>query len=430
MPSSKTLALALLASVASAACRKTCVVPKSNGTESDSLAIQETFDRCSNDSTILFQEGVDYNVFEPIAALSLDNVIISVQGNLHLPQDIPTVQQIVVDNGGRVEWFEFKGKDVQYIGSEDITTGWIYSYGQAWWQANPAGSTGIANRPHLMRLTFTNGIIKHLKSHKPIGWNVSVKGSNITISNAVIDAVSEDWSFPFNTDGFGIGATDVFVTDCVIYNGDDAFAINDGAHNVHIQRSTIGYETHGMSIGSLGSDVNKFYNVSNIHFEDITVAGGLYAARFKSWAGGQGLTENVSWKNIRTANVTFPIFITQTYSDQGVSSSARPNNSSVLMRNFKWENWTGSINSYNPGDGSCASDPCWYNVGLPNLEHNEAIIIECNEKDSCSDFELKNIRLYPQDMSKPPTVICENVEAGLNPNLGISCRNGTFIPEY
>lgn len=120
MPSFKFLTLTLLASVASAACRKTCVVPKSNGTESDSSAIQETFDRCSKDSTILFEEGVDYNVFEPIAALNLDNVIISVQGNLHLPQDIPTVQQIVVDNGGRVEWFEFKGKEIQYIGSEDV----------------------------------------------------------------------------------------------------------------------------------------------------------------------------------------------------------------------------------------------------------------------------------------------------------------------
>lgn len=138
-----------------------------------------------------------------------------------------------------------------------------------------------------MRFQVTNGVMKHFKSSKPIGWNVSVKGSNITISHAVVDAVSEDWSFPFNTDGFGIGATDVLATDCVIYNGDDAFAISDGAHNVRVQRSTIGYETHGMSIGSLGSDVKKFYNVSNIHFDDITVAGGLYGARFKSWAGGQ-----------------------------------------------------------------------------------------------------------------------------------------------
>jgi polygalacturonase len=44
--------------------------------------------------------------------------------------------------------------------------------------------------------------------------------------------------------------------------------------------ATIGYQTHGMSIGSLKTGAN----VSNILFEDVTVATGLYAARFKSWA--------------------------------------------------------------------------------------------------------------------------------------------------
>jgi hypothetical protein len=66
-----------------------------------------------------------------------------------------------------------------------------------------------------------------------------------------------------------------------------------------------------MSIGSLGKSQNKFANVSNIHFDRITVAGGLYAARLKSWVGGQGLVSNVSWTNIKIHNVTFPFFITQ-----------------------------------------------------------------------------------------------------------------------
>lgn len=70
----------------------------------------------------------------------------------------------------------------------------------------------------------------------------------------------------------------------------------------------------------------------------------------------QGLAENIAWTNIRTHNVSFPIFITQTYGDQGKENTERPNDSSVVMRSFKWENWSGSINSYNPGDGSCASD--------------------------------------------------------------------------
>lgn len=29
---------------------------------------------------------------------------------------------------------------------------------------------------------------------------------------------------------------------------------------------------------------------------------------------------------------------------------------------------------------------------------------------------------------EPPTVICMNAEAELNPDLGFDCHNGTFIP--
>lgn len=82
---------------------------------------------------------------------------------------------------------------------------------------------------------------------------------------------------------------------------------------------------------------------------------------------------NVSWTNIKVHNVTFPVFITQvsrlqtklpsiaatnhynkTYVDQGNAGSAeRPNNSSVELRDFTFGNFTGDINSFNPGDGSC-----------------------------------------------------------------------------
>lgn len=66
---------------------------------------------------------------------------------------------------------------------------------------------------------------------------------------------------------------------------------------------------------------------------------------------------NITWSNIRLYNVTFPIFVTQTYSDQNNNDgSERPNNSSVNMEGFTWENWTGTINTYKPGDGSCVTD--------------------------------------------------------------------------
>ena len=215
-------------------------------------------------------------MFSPITAKNLSNVAIVVQGNLHLPQNITYVQYAhylhavcralmkslpcrSIVNGtsyaaGTGYWFTFSGPRIDFVGSNNITTGWIYSYGQAWWDANTYPGTGLANRPHLMSFNTTNGTIQHLKSSKPIGWNVQLLGSNITVTDTIIDAYSVTGSFPFNTDGFDVTATDVKILNSVIYNGDDAIAVQSGSHNVLFQGGTIGYQTHGMSIGSLGQN--------------------------------------------------------------------------------------------------------------------------------------------------------------------------------
>jgi polygalacturonase len=434
--------------VSSTAClparNKVCVIPSqyssSNGTADDSPAVASAFAKCSSDSIIIFSEGVDYNILTPIVATNLSNVAIQVQGNLHLPQNVTYIQNIVNASNAltystSLYWFTFSGPSIDYIGTDSVTDGWIDSYGQAWWDANPVNGTGTPNRPHLISFNTTDGSMQHFKSRKPIGWNVQLTGSNITVSDTIIDAYSTSGSFPFNTDGFDVTATNVKITNSVIFNGDDAIAVQSGSHNVLFQGGTIGYQTHGMSIGSLGQDQTQFANVSNIHFDDITVINGVYASRFKSWVGGQGLAQNITWSNIRTYNVTFPIFVTQTYFNQGSTQTqlqngavvGRPNNSTVVMQDFTWANFTGTINTFSPGDGSCVTNPCWYNVGLPNLNHTEAIIMECNTNSSCQNFVAENIQVFPQSLAAP-TVICLNASASLNPGLGFACTNGTYLP--
>ncbi|KAL5365719.1 putative exopolygalacturonase C [Aspergillus floccosus] len=371
-----------------------CIVPSSNGTSDDSPAIAKVFAQCATDSVIVFQEGVDYNVFQPIKAKNLSNVEIRMHGNLHLPQNISAVQEIV--KAGNSYWFTLEGPRVDWTGPEDINHGWINSYGQAWWDANPANGTGIENRPHLLSYTTSDASIKYLRSRKPIAHNCRLHGNDIIVNHAIVDAYSTG-GFPFNTDGFDVAGTNIRISD----------------------------SSHGMSIGSLGKDPTDFANITNLRFEDVTVIDALYAARFKSWTGGQGLVKNVTWKNIRVFNVTFPIFVTQSYWDQGANRGDVDESSSVMMEDFTWSDFTGSINTYQPGDGSCASDPCWYNAGLPNLQHTEAIILECNTAASCKNFVTENIQLYPQSMDAP-RLICMNATAELNLRLGFDCRNGTY----
>jgi len=352
---------------------QTCTIASqyaaSNGTADDSPAIASAFAQCADGGTILFSEGVDYNVFSPVSATNLSNVKIQVYGNLHLPQNVTAMQELfntttAASGSSNLYWFTLQGPGISFEGTSNITTGWINSYGQGWWDANPVNGTGIAGRPHLMLFNTTSGSMQHFKSRKPIAWNVQVRGDIIAISDSIIDAYSTSGKFPFNTDGFDVTATNVKITNSVIYNGDDAIAVQSGSHNVTFQGGTIGYQTHGMSIGSLGQNQVSFANVSDIHFDDITVVNGVYAARFKSWEGGQGIASNISWTNMRVYNTTFPIFVTQTYINQGNSqtqienggTTGRPNNSTVNMENFTWANFTGTINTFQPGDLSCVTD--------------------------------------------------------------------------
>lgn len=333
---------------------KTCTVKSSDSKEDDTPAIHSAFEDCSNGGTVLFEHGVDYNVWTPVEATDLTDVTISVKGNLHLPKNISYVQGIVADQDLH-DWFSFDGTNLNYEGTGDINNGWIYSYGQQWWDANPPGETGIDDRPHLMALDVNGCSISHFKSRKPIAWGLMINGQDVTITDTIIDAESTG-GFPFNTDGIGIKARNVSIDNFSINNGDDAIAVTSGANNVRVSHGAIGYQSHGLSIGSLGSNQARFANVTDIHFDDITVSDALYASRIKTWQGGQGIAEDITWSNIFVYNVTFPIFVTQTYIDQGNAGDERPNNSSVIMKGLEWRNFTGSVNTFQPGDGSCVTD--------------------------------------------------------------------------
>lgn len=217
---------------------KTCTIPSkyasSNGADDDSAAINAAFEDCRTGGTVVFSEGVDYNVHQPINATGLKDVEIHLYGNLHVEKDIETTREIVTSSSASTfYWFTFAGENIHLIGAKDIRNGWINSYGQQWWDANPAGGTGISGRPHLMLFDAKGGSIIRHRSRKPVAWNVKVLGSDIDIEDCIVDAVSDKWeSFPFNTDAFGIAAKNVRIKNLVAYNGDDAVAINNGAENV------------------------------------------------------------------------------------------------------------------------------------------------------------------------------------------------------
>lgn len=135
----------LLASAATLAIasddQTTCTVPSrfaaSNGNEDDSPAINAAFAKCAHHGIVLFPKGTDYAVLTSISAKNLSNVEIRMGGNLHLPKNLTYVQEYynTTVGSGNLYWFTFAGDQVHYIGTPNVTTGWINSYGQAWWYA-------------------------------------------------------------------------------------------------------------------------------------------------------------------------------------------------------------------------------------------------------------------------------------------------------
>ena len=72
----------------------TYVVPHSEGND-DTPALAAAFaadPKLATDATILFQQGVTYNILTPIAFPRFENVIVSIQGNLTYAADIQATQ--------------------------------------------------------------------------------------------------------------------------------------------------------------------------------------------------------------------------------------------------------------------------------------------------------------------------------------------------
>ena len=108
----------------------------------------------------------------------------------------------------------------------------------------------------------------------------------------------------------------------------------------------------------------------------------------------------------------------------GNTTQGGNNNSTVVMNGFTYRNWKGTINTYQPGDGSCVTNPCWY--GVPGADGTQAVVVGCTNSTSCQNYQFEQIEIVPQS-DAVPKINCTNLGSALNPNLGLICQNGTFI---
>ncbi|KAF5313038.1 hypothetical protein D9619_002417 [Psilocybe cf. subviscida] len=422
----------LLAFVQMAFGWNTFTVPHVDGAD-DTPAFLAALPTYATNSTILFQQGVHYNIFTPIKFPTLNNVEIRIEGNLSYPSDIPTVQAIVGATTFPGAWFTFSGgNNVTLRGSTNPNWGWIDGKGQAWWDAMQQ-----TNRPHGISFSkIANGVIRDMKIWKPIGWNFGTSGSsNLHAFNNKIVAVSDtnltaknhyDQSshflllFSLYRDGFSASGTNMLFEDNHIQNGDDCLTVGSGANGIHF-RNTYCEGGHGLSIGSLGKN-GQVSSVQNVLIENIVMYNTLYGARFKSWTGGNGLACNVTWKNIAFTKVPFPIYVTQNYWDQGIGpkpTSGSTNNTAI--QDFTFQNFVGVVQDKPYVEGSCVSDPCWYYV--PGATGKEVAIFDLYPG-TAKNIVAKGI-FATTETHAPVAVMCNSTT--ISTDVGFKCWNGKFI---
>ncbi|KAG8949362.1 hypothetical protein FRC04_008597 [Tulasnella sp. 424] len=412
--------------------KKTCKVPYVGKNKDNSQAILDTFTKCSSNAIIEFEEPYTYHAWTPMSWVGLSNVDIHLNGNLDLPSDIPTVQQKINATSNQpstyaTPWFYIHGSNVNLVGSKKKAYGQFQGHGQQWWDI------GLRIlRPQLATFNVSTGTIQNIKVIKPVAWGFNVPGTNVKISNHFVDAApnngtrDQTTSFPFNTDGFNLSGQNITLDGYYGHNGDDCVSVVNGARNIVAKNGYCGFSSHGLSIGSLGRG-GAVQTVANVVFDNWTMEGAVYAARFKSWTGGQGWAKNVTWRNIKALNVSTAIFITQNYFDQ--DKGPRPNNTSgtsTSVDNFLFENFEGSLGP-NWTDGTCISNPCWNYV--QGGDATQSIIMDLYPG-TATNLHFKNIKVHPY--KKPysaTTVICDpaTLAAGEQDTLGFKCQRGPYV---
>ncbi|KAG0520725.1 hypothetical protein BDA96_08G099200 [Sorghum bicolor] len=221
-----------------------------------------------------------------------------------------------------LQWLNFKWlQDISILGAGTVDGQSITSLQSASSPANNSTSqtsTGHWHspgvKPTLIRfynsfnvtvrnIRITNSPQCHLKFDSSGG----IKVKNITISSPGDSP---------NTDGIHLQNTrDVEIKSSTIGCGDDCVSIQTGCSNVHI-KNVVCNPGHGISLGGLGKDYSLAC-VSDVVAENIIVQNALYGVRIKTWQGGVGSVRNITFSNVRVANVATPIAIDQFYCDRG-----------------------------------------------------------------------------------------------------------------
>ncbi|KAL6882627.1 hypothetical protein ACP4OV_011317 [Aristida adscensionis] len=275
--------------------------------------------------------------------------------------------------GSRGHWLMFHGVDRLTVTGGGVLDG----KGETWWFRRCTDDACVKSAPTALKLVSCNNLeLSHFSSkdspqmHINIVMSRTVRAWDLTITAPANSR---------NTDGINIGrCQDVRIADSTIGTGDDCIAIVSGSRFVAVENITCG-PGHGVSVGSLGKNgamaAVEHVDVNNVRF--IKTQNG---ARIKTWQGGEGHAESISFTHVEFIDVDNPVIIDQFYHAGDV-----PVMGAVAIRNITYANLKGTSSQ------------------------ETAVAFDCSKSGSCTEIHVSSMEITRSD-GQETVARCRNAQ--------------------
>ncbi|GMN36134.1 hypothetical protein TIFTF001_005762 [Ficus carica] len=221
-----------------------------------------------------------------------------IAGTLVAPSDYRVI-------GNSDNWISF-----HHVNGVTIAGGILDAQGTSLWACKKSGKTCPTGATTLGFSNSNNIKVVGLTSLNSQMFHIVINGCNNVKMQGV--KVSASGNSP-NTDGIHVQmSTGVTILNSKIGTGDDCVSIGPGTNSLWIEDIACG-PGHGISIGSLGKDLNE-EGVKNVTVKTATFRGTQNGLRIKSWARpSSGSARNILFQHAVMINVQNPIVIDQNY---------------------------------------------------------------------------------------------------------------------
>ena len=285
--------------------------------------LNQTIGSLQNGDTLLIPSNETFWLMGGIYARDLSDITIQIDGILKFsdnyfewPRDPHT--RLVLDCFYFEQFNHVTFTSSNFDGSKGVLDG----SGSIWW--------GLVeylvirgDRPRLFVIyNSTNLLIENILLKNSPKWTFYGKDvANLEIRHTDVDARRHSdvqWHdlnelTAFNTDGFDVSGTNVWIHDCNIWNDDDCIAVKQqDSHSIHSSCSEnmlferINASGVGLSIGSVGPSADHSC-VRNITFRNCTMYNTFKGIYLKSRPGEEGHTgeiTNITYENIQIYNAS------------------------------------------------------------------------------------------------------------------------------